>query len=106
MRRLELDEDTDEDDDDERRRFRRDDDDDDEDGFDDDEEEPETWQVGSTGMRRSTRKGTCGCESPKRRLNLTFQPLNCLDWRVFQLERAGNDSAGSRHATRLLRRRP
>jgi hypothetical protein len=78
IRRLEVDDDIDEDDDDEDDDVADDDDEDgDESDFDDEDEEPETWQVfGSTvDGREYPEQGTCACESPKRRLNLTFRPL-------------------------------
>jgi hypothetical protein len=76
---LDLEEDIDEDPDDESDDddFDRDDDDDDDSDLDEDEEEPETWQVSCTPKMRQeySERSTCGCESPKGRLNLTFQPL-------------------------------
>ena len=75
---LDLDEDIDEDSDDESddEDFDRDDDDDEDSDFDEDEEEPETWQVRAPKMRQDTlQRCTRGCESPKGRLDLTFQPL-------------------------------
>jgi hypothetical protein len=72
---LDLDEDIDEDADDESDDDDFDDDDEDSD-LDEDEEEPETWQVRAPKMRQEySQRSTCGCESPKGRLNLTFQPL-------------------------------
>jgi hypothetical protein len=77
INRLDLDEDIDEDsDDDSDDDFERDDDDDDESDADEDEEEPETWQVAcAENASEYSERSTCGCESPKGRLNLTFQPL-------------------------------
>jgi hypothetical protein len=75
MRRLEADDDTDEEDEDEDNDL-TDDDEDDEDDVDDDDEEPETWQVRSTDEGPEyPEQGTRACESPKRRLNLTFRLL-------------------------------
>jgi hypothetical protein len=75
---LELDDDMDEDDEDEDDDSTEDEDDDEDDSdLDDDEEEPETWQV-SAGPRQGNgypERGTCACESPNRRVNLTFRLL-------------------------------
>jgi hypothetical protein len=75
---LDLDEDIDEDSDDDSDDddFDRDDDEDDDSDLDEDEDEPETWQVSyAENASEYSERSTCGCESPKGRLNLTFQPL-------------------------------
>ena len=76
--RLELDDDIDEDEDDDSDDdgFGDDEDDDDDSDEEEDEDEPETWQVSRVRERQEySESGRAACESPKGRLNLTFQPL-------------------------------
>ena len=73
------DDDMDEDEDDDQDDYGRDDEDDSDldDDLDEDDEEPETWQVSFhvRSRMRYPRSSRVACESPKGRIDLTFQPL-------------------------------